>query len=229
MNIDLQQNIITKPDGKRIAATAIAFVDLRNLIEIWTAEVGTMLHDARTKIDKWRKAGRPPSQIYDVLHSIVVTFGEGKARPWSTSIEKFLNGSNGNNLTIANTALATIDKNLAPLTDTNILNLFGQLALIKGLGSKRHPATCLISDCSYASKVLRCLSDDYVVLDDLFEKELGERYYIGFRNKCETIGRAMNPSRSPAEVEGGLYAWLQTLKSCQKKSRWKISKTKGKL
>ncbi|HUB86264.1 MAG TPA: hypothetical protein VMB22_00115 [Verrucomicrobiae bacterium] len=224
MNVDLQQKRISKPTGKRIAATVVTFVNLQNFIGVWSTRVGPILNDARTKIEKWRKAGRPSSQIHDVLHGIVVIFGEGKARPWGAQIEKFLNGSNGDNSTIANTALTAVDNNLTPLTETNILNLFGQLALIMGLGSKRHPATRLISDCSYASKVLRCLSDNYVVLDDLFEAELGERYYIGFRQKCEVVGKAMNPCFSAAEVEGGLYAWLQMLKSCQKKSRWKERK-----
>jgi hypothetical protein len=216
MNVDFFKKTISKPKGKRTPAANITFDELDQFIKIWNVEIGKMLACARTEINKWRIAGRPTSQIRDVLHGIVVIFGEGNRFVWP-KVKTFLSVGQQ----AANGAIKNVDTNISKLTTTNILLLFQQMHLIKGLGSKHIPSSNLISGCSYSSKVLRCLCDDYVVLDDLFEDELGERYYIDFREKCEAIGKAMNPSRSAAEVESGLYAWLQILNPCQKKLRWK--------
>jgi hypothetical protein len=60
-----------------------------------------------------------------------------------------------------------------------------------------------------------------VVLDSLINEELAERIYITFRKKCEDIAKAMYPPCSPADVEGGLFAWLQILNPNQTQPRWK--------
>jgi hypothetical protein len=224
MNVNFKKQTIGKPVGKRTPSGIITFHQLQEFINIWKVEIGPMLDSARAIINKWRKDKRPEAQIHDVLKGIVVGFGEGSRRPWPC-IQRFLASPNGNNTTIANRAVTAVDGNIKKFTEANILSLFSQLAQIKGLGSKNTKHTSLISNCSYSSKVLRSLCDDYVVLDDLFEDELGERYYIDFRQKCEAIGKAMKPFRSPAEVESGLYAWLQILKPCQGKLRWKKYQT----
>jgi hypothetical protein len=172
-----------------------------------------MLAGATSEIKKWRLARRPPGQIRDVLHGIIVIFGEGKRFVWPR-VNKSLAGSGA---IAANTAITSVDNNISTITASNILSLFRHLASIKGLGKT-----------SYASKVLRCLSDEHVVLDNMVKDELGENVYVDFRQKCEDIAKAMRPPTSPAEVESGLFAWLQILNPKQKKIRWKqfqITKT----
>lgn len=213
MNVNIQNKTISKLQGKRTPATTITFAQLDGFIGIWSNEVGPMLTSATSEIIKWRKAFRPPTQIRDVLHGIIVIFGEGKRFVWPR-VNKSLAGDGA---IAANTAITSVDNNISTITATNILILFRHLASIKGLGKP-----------SYASKVLRCLSDEHVVLDNMVKDELDEHVYVDFRQKCEDVAKAMCPPRSPAEVEGGLFAWLQILNPKQKKLRWKqfqITKT----
>jgi hypothetical protein len=164
-----------------------------------------MLACARAEINKWRIAGQPAKQIGNVLYGVIVSFGEGNRFVWPI-VKKFLSGHSA----ATNTAIKDVDKNISIITPRNISTLFAQLAKINGLGSK-----------SYSSKVLRCLCDIHVVLDNLIESELGERIYLDFRQKCYDIGKATRPPCSPADVEGGLFVWLQILNPKQRRRRWK--------
>ena len=215
MNINIAQQTISKPKGKRTPAATVTFNQLSYYIGIWKLVVGPMLASTRNSISQWRNAGQPASQVRNVLNAIIITFGAGH-RVWP-KVDKFLKKANGSNT--ANKAVVTVDGNATKLSAINIISLFAQLKTIKGLGSKE--SFQMISGCSYASKVLRCLSDKHVVLDDLIEDELDEWFYLGFRKKCEDIGKAMSPTQLPAEVEGGLYAWLQLINPHQSQRCWR--------
>jgi len=59
-----------------------------------------MLTRARSEINVWRNAGRPVSQIHNVLHGIIVTFAKKQT---SACVQKFLAGGlRGSNTVTAN-------------------------------------------------------------------------------------------------------------------------------
>ena len=156
-----------------------------------------MLEKARSSISDWRKAGCQANQISNVLYGIVVDFGEGDPRPWSTWLSPHLKSRGPSS---ANTILKSIDGTIAKLDSSTITSHFTSLKGISGLGKD-----------SYASKVLRCLSENHVVFDRRIQQELGVKTYQDFRLLCEQIATALGVGFSPADVEGGLFVWVQLL------------------
>jgi hypothetical protein len=216
MTIDFTKAEISKTKGKITPAAKIDFKQLEQFIQNWNSAIGPKLAAAQNQINKWRFSPQSAPQMRDMLFGIVVTFGEGQKYVWPNVLRHF---TQVYGVKTAIDALTVVDANVQNVTGINISSLFERLKAIKGLGSKKTEGG--ITKCAYASKVLRCLSDKHVVLDSLIEGELGEIFYSEFRQKCDDIGKAMNPFRSPAQVEGGLFVWLQTLKPSQRLHRWK--------
>ncbi len=198
---------VSKPKGTTTPAATLAYSDLVKYIKYWHKEVGPLLAKARSTIDIWRTAGRPHKHITDVLFDIVVTFGEGKRFVWPQVNGHLLSAGEAG----ANTAIAGIDSTIGTLNKPIISSHFKALRVIKGLGKP-----------PYGSKVLRCLSDDHVVFDSRIEDELLEADYFGFRQKCSDIAAALGGGFSAADVEGGLFVWVQLLLPKGKgHARWK--------
>ena len=198
MPITIGTSSISKPVGKSTPAATLTYSDLIKYIFYWHKVVGPLLAASRISIDTWRNSGRSSRHIHEVLRSIIVTFGEGSPRPWDTHTTLFL--SHATNLRTSNAILSTVDTAITDFTPTAIHHHFTALRGIRGLGSH-----------SYGSKVLRCLSDGHVVFDNRIENELVYTSYTEFRDDCVKIATALGLGFDPADVEGGLFVWIQLL------------------
>lgn len=192
-----------------LKATFISYSDLtRKYLPIWNTAVGSQLEIAKAAIHTWKHArssgSSTPSQVVDVYQSVINDFGGGYRFVWPRVIRSI-------NANMVN-AEAVLDR-ISTLTAgtpvrSNVCQLFGKLG-ISGLGK-----------ISYPSKILRCFSEEFVILDSKVEKCLGydssPHGYWNFLWECQSIRDSINtappaaglPQVTTAQVESGLFAYL---------------------
>lgn len=73
---------------------------------------------------------------------------------------------------------------------------------------------------SYASKLLRFVSPNFVVLDSILREELcGAMSYTTFLDFCTEIASSLKIK--PVEVDSALFTFVQLAKPNQRKLMWK--------
>jgi hypothetical protein len=194
MEIDECKSLVLKPVGCRTPAAEIDFHELLIYKWIYDEEIDT--NTAHVAVQNWIKNGRPVSLVADVLYSIIVEFGEG-FRIWG----KFEKHYTRNDVQVNNELIAVFN---AP----DVFSALNAAKGIRGLGE------------SYASKVLRFVSPNYVVLDSILRDELcGQMDYTTFRDECDYIAQHLN--LHPVDIEASLFAYVQIANPCQRKRRWR--------
>lgn len=192
-----------------LKASFISYSDLTQIyLPTWNRAVGSQLGIARAAIEEWKNARRAgsstPLQVVSVYQRVINDFGGGDRFVWPR-VSRSINAAPGN-------AEAVLDR-ISDLTagtpvGVKVLGFFGTLR-INGLGQ-----------ISYPSKILRCFSEEFVILDSKVEKCLGYGHssldYWNFLSECQAIRDSINtvspdaglPRVTTAQVESGLFAFL---------------------
>ena len=194
IRIDINEKYIFKPEGERTPASKIPFSDLQKYLNIFSKEINT--HDASEAYKLWQTEGMKEEAIPHLLKTIIVSFGEGY-RIWGRFADYYVeNAKEINTHMIA--AHNAPDANSA-LEEIRNINVLGE---------------------SYASKVLRFINSNYVVLDSILRDEMcGNIEYQEFTDICSEIGNAINIT--PVEVESALFAFVQIANPNQRRLRWR--------
>ena len=194
MKIDLVAQIVHKAQGKNTPAAQIPFHCLRCYLALYNREIDT--ESAIKAIANWRNTGQKTTDVLNVLESVIVTFGGGH-RIWGKYSNYYFK-----HLNLVNEQLKHI------FQKTSIYDALNAAKMIKGLGE------------SYASKLLRFVSSDFVVLDSILREELcGTMPYSNFRDLCSQIATAIG--LTPVDVEASLFTFVQLAKPQQKKWMWR--------
>jgi hypothetical protein len=198
MQVNYQTNTIEKPQGQRTPAGIIRFAELNRFIEIFKAVV-----DVKSPTDAvaaWVKAGYPQDQAIELLHAVIVRFGGGY-RIWGRFHKVYRVSVNEVNAFLAEAHQRR---------DEDVDSLRAVLKNIKGLGSL-----------SYATKMIRFLNPNYVVLDSILQEEfcLSQADYKSFVTHCRQIAERLEVN--PVDVESGLYVYVQLANPDQRQKVWK--------
>lgn len=197
--INFENLSITKTTGANTPESEISITILNQLIDVFEQEIPVQ---ATTEVfNLWRNNHYPADRIMGVLNAIIVGFGEG-FRIWGKHSHYF-----ADNHVDINNLLSNLCVNHNPALVDDIMQ-------IKGIGP------------SYATKIARFINPDYVVLDSILCAELGltSNDYNYFLNLCDQIKEALQGqgiTRSNAQIESGIFTWVQLLKPNQRKRRWR--------
>jgi len=197
--IYFENPLVTKTAGANTPESEISIALLDQLIDIFEQEIPVQA--TTLVLNNWRNNNYPADQIIDVLHAIIVMFGEG-FRIWGRHGQYYTD-----NYIDINHRLSNLCLNLNAALVDDIME-------IKGIGP------------SYATKIARFINPNYVVLDSILCAELGltNNDYNYFTNLCNQIRVALHVqgiTRSNAQIESGIFTWVQLLKPHQRKLRWR--------
>jgi hypothetical protein len=192
-----------------LKASLLSYSDLTlRYLPIWNLAVGRQLGMTKAAIAAWknqRSSGNStPVQVVEVYQRVINDFGGGHRFIWPR-VGPSINADPVN-------AEDVLDKISALTAGTPVLaqviRFFGTLR-ISGLGK-----------ISYPSKILRCFSEEFVILDSKVENCFGygrsSHDYWSFLSECQSIRDSINtappdaglPRVTTAEVESGLFAFL---------------------
>lgn len=197
--INFENLLITKTVGENTPESEISITLLNQLIDVFEQEIP--VQETTEVFNMWRNNHYPADQIIGVLHAIIVEFGEG-FRIWGKHSQYFADNH------------VDINNRLSNLCINHNAALVDDLMNIKGIGP------------SYATKIARFINPDYVVLDSILCAELGltNNHYNYFLNLCNQIKEALQQQgiiRSNAQIESGIFTWVQLLKPNQRRHRWR--------
>jgi hypothetical protein len=195
MEIDETLCVVVKPQGATTPAAIIPFEDLITYGVIFSSEVDT--GTAISATSAWLQGGQVSGFALDLLHSVIVDFGEGH-RIWGRFSAYY-----------AADIEAVNEHLIAAFGAPDRIAAQAHLRKIRGLGGE-----------AYSTKMLRFINPDYVVCDSVLRAELcGQMPYEQFLDDCRFV--AAHIGESAVFVESSLYAYVQVAKPGQRKHRWR--------
>jgi hypothetical protein len=194
VRVDFSTRLIHKTTGKHSPAGIIPFSCLTCYLDIYLKEIDVV--SAEVAVAQWKAGGRASLQSVNVLRKVIVEFGGGY-RIWG----KFEHYYKSNSVALNDQLKRVFDQ-------TTVESALEEAMNIKGLGE------------SYASKLLRFVSPNFVVLDSILREELcGAMVYTTFLGFCTEIASLVK--MKPVEVEAALFTFVQLAKPNQRKLMWR--------